>query len=186
MRRPPLTPLGAVVRGAVAGAVGTLAMDVLWYARYRKSGGEESFSAWEFSGSTFTWDEATAPAQVGKRVLEGFLQRDLPGSWAGPVNNVVHWTYGLMWSSAYGVLAGSAAKPELRWGPPFGAAVWSSGYVVLPLAKLYKPIWQYDATTLAKDLSAHLVFGTTTAAVFRLLWSARRPRRCSEVAAVHR
>jgi hypothetical protein len=32
-----------------------------------------------------------------------------------------------------------------------------SGYVILPLAGLYKPIWEYDARTLADDLSAHLV-----------------------------
>jgi len=40
---------------------------------------------------------------------------------------------------------------------------------VLPLAKVYKPIWQYDARTLAKDLSAHLAYGIGTAAAFRVL-----------------
>jgi hypothetical protein len=44
---------------------------------------------------------------------------------------------------------------------------------VLPAAGLYEPIWKYDRKTLAKDLSAHLVYGVITAAVFdRLL-----PRR---------
>jgi len=52
---------------------------------------------------------------------------------------------------------------------PFGAAVWASGYVVLPLLGVYKPIWKYDFETLRKDLSAHLVFGTATAVAFRLL-----------------
>ena len=52
---------------------------------------------------------------------------------------------------------------------PFGAAVWGSGYVVLPLFGVYEPIWKYDLETLGKDLSAHLVFGTATAAAFRLL-----------------
>jgi hypothetical protein len=37
------------------------------------------------------------------------------------------------------------------------------------LAKLYKPIWEYDAKTLAKDLSAHFAYGLGTAATFRLL-----------------
>lgn len=32
-----------------------------------------------------------------------------------------------------------------------------SGYVLVPLAKVYEPIWKYDARTLADDLSAHLV-----------------------------
>jgi len=51
----------------------------------------------------------------------------------------------------------------------FGAAVWAGGYVVLPLLGVYKPIWKYDLETLAKDLSAHLVFGTATAAAYSIL-----------------
>jgi hypothetical protein len=42
--------------------------------------------------------------------------------------------------------------------------------VVLPTAKLYKPTWEYDRKTLAEDLSAHLVYGLTTATTERLLW----------------
>jgi hypothetical protein len=49
--------------------------------------------------------------------------------------------------------------------------VWGAGYVILPVAKLYKPIWEYDARTLADDLSAQLVYGLATAASFRLITS---------------
>jgi hypothetical protein len=34
---------------------------------------------------------------------------------------------------------------------------------------LYKPIWKYDAETLAKDLSAHLVYGLAPATALRVL-----------------
>ena len=37
---------------------------------------------------------------------------------------------------------------------------------MLPLAKVYEPIWKYDAPTLGKDLSAHLVYGLATGAAF--------------------
>ena len=37
---------------------------------------------------------------------------------------------------------------------------------MLPAAKLYEPIWKYDVKTLANDLSAHLVYGLTTAAAY--------------------
>jgi hypothetical protein len=46
-----------------------------------------------------------------------------------------------------------------------GPAVWLAGYARLPLAGVYKPIWESDARTLGKDLSAHLVYGVTTSAV---------------------
>ena len=62
------------------------------------------------------------------------------------------------------LLVGSRRKPEVWFGLPFGAAVWAAGYAVLPILGVYKPIWKYDVETLAKDLSAHLIFGTATAA----------------------
>jgi hypothetical protein len=58
------TPLGAVGRGLVAGAVGTLTMDVVLYARYRRGGGKRDFPTWEFSADNSSWDEAPAAAQV--------------------------------------------------------------------------------------------------------------------------
>jgi hypothetical protein len=54
-------------------------------------------------------------------------------------------------------------------GIVFGSIVWATSYFVLPLVKLYKPIWEYDGKTLAKDLIAYLTFGLGTGAAFRLL-----------------
>ena len=66
-------------------------------------------------------------------------------------------------------MLGSRQKPKVWFGIPFGAAVWAGGYVVLPQLGVYEQLWKYDFNTLRKDLSAHLVFGTATAAAFRLL-----------------
>jgi hypothetical protein len=49
MPRSQQTPLGAVARGLVAGVVGTAAMDLLQFARYRRGGGQDRLLAWEFS-----------------------------------------------------------------------------------------------------------------------------------------
>ena len=67
------------------------------------------------------------------------------------------------------MVAGSLRRPRPLDGVPFGAAGWTLGYVLLPQAGLYKPIWEYDVETLAKDLSAHLAYGLTTATTFSLL-----------------
>ena len=169
-----MTPLGAVVRGLVAGAVGTLAMDALLYARYRRGGGKEGLRQWEFSGDVRSWDDAPAPAQVGRRLVEGVFQRKLPDTQARPINNITHWAYGIVAGASYGLLAGSLRTPRVVYGPFFGAGVWGTSYVVLPAAGLYKPIWEYDRVTLAKDLSAHLLYGTTTAATFAVLAPRKR------------
>jgi hypothetical protein len=164
-----ITPLGAVARGLISGALGTLAMDALWFARYKRGGGEGDFDAWEFSSGLSSWEQAPAPAQVGKRLVEGLFGRKLPPQRAALVNNVTHWAYGMLGGAQYGVAAGSLRTPRIRYGVPFGASVWGTGYAVLPAAKLYKPIWEYDRKTLAKDLSAHLVYGLGTSTAFRLL-----------------
>jgi hypothetical protein len=164
-----MTPVGALARGALAGAVGTAAMDLLWFVRYKRGGGESSFLDWEFSVGLKEWAEAPAPAKLGKLLYEGLFQRELADERAALTNNVMHWGYGIGWGAVYGLIAGSLSQPRIRSGLLFGPLVWSVDYVVLPLAKLYKPIWQYDLPTLWRDLSAHLVYGVTTAGTFRAL-----------------
>jgi hypothetical protein len=175
-----LTPLGAVARGLLAGTVGTLAMDTFLYARYRREDGKSGFVRWEFSADVLSWDQAPAPAHVGKRLYEGLFRRELPDHRAALVNNVMHWGYGIANAVPYGIVVGSVPVPRVRYGLPFGAGVWGTSYVVLPAAGLYQPIWAYDAKVLAKDLSAHLVYGLTTAAVFSL--AVRRGRGRSRAA----
>lgn len=163
------TPIGAGARGLAAGAVGTAAMDTLLFARYRRGGGESGATAWEFSQGLSSWEDAPAPAQVGQRLVEGLFQMRLSPSRAPLVNNLTHWGYGMFAGLQYGLVASSLRRPRIGYGLAFGAAVWLGGYVILPAAKLYKPIWEYDRRTLAKDLSAHLVYGLTTATALRLL-----------------
>jgi hypothetical protein len=168
------TPVAALARGLIASAVGTLAMDVLLYARHRQQGGSERFVHWELSAGVQHWDDAPAPALVGKRLVEGLFQRKIPDRRAALVNNVTHWATGLAGGAQFGLLAGSLKRVRVGYGLVFGAAVWATGYAVLPAAGLYKPIWEYDAETLASDLSAHLVYGLVTASTFKYLHRAAR------------
>jgi hypothetical protein len=124
--------------------------------------------AWEFA-AVDSWEKAPAPGQVAKRLIEGFTQRELPDRWAWLTSTIAHWSYGSAWGALHGILAGSLRWPHALYGLPFGAGVWATDYIVLPEAGLYKPIWEYDAKTLANDLSAHLAYGAGTGAAFWLL-----------------
>jgi hypothetical protein len=165
---PAMTPLGAVLRGAVAGAVGTAAMDAFWYARHRLSGGTEDPLTWEFGGPS-DWESVSAPALLGRRLFEAVTQRPLEARWARLTNTVMHWGYGIGWGTALGVVGGSLRRLRPVHGPLVGVTVWGSGYVILPVAGLYKPIWQYGVRELAPDLAAHLVYGTTAVGSFAVL-----------------
>jgi hypothetical protein len=163
------TPIGAMGRGLLAGAAGTAAMDTFLFARYRRDGGRSRAWEWESSAGVTDWEQAPAPAHVGKRLVEGLFGVELPPTRARLVNNVMHWGYGLCNGVQYALVAESLPRARIGYGLPFGAMVWAGDYVILPAAKLYKPIWDYDFKTLANDLSAHLVYGLGTATALRLL-----------------
>jgi uncharacterized membrane protein YagU involved in acid resistance len=164
----PLTPLAAVTGGLLAGLVGTAVMDAVLYARYRREGGKDAPLSWEFPPIE-SWEKASDPGQVAKRMIEGFTQRPIPDRWARLTTTVAQWAFGSASAAGYGVVAGSLRRPRPVDGIPFGAAVWTLGYVLLPQAGLYKQIWEYDVETLAKDLSAHLAYWVSTATAFWLL-----------------
>jgi hypothetical protein len=168
------TPIGAIGRGAAAGVVGTLAFDTWLYLQYRREHGTDPFPDWEFSADVADWDSAPAPAQVGRRLVNGLFETELPDARAASINNIAHWAYALSGATAYGVVAGSLRRPRPVYGLVLAVGMWLSGYVILPPMHLYKKITEYDAKTLGKDLAAHVVYGTTTAAVFSLLQSRRR------------
>jgi hypothetical protein len=159
----------SVARGFVAGVIGTVAFDAWLYLRYRQGGGETAFADWETSAGLASWEDAPAPALLGKRVVEAVTGRPVPPGRARLVNNVMHWGYGIGNGVEYGLVAGRLRKPRIRYGLPFGATVWAGDYVILPALGLYKPIWRYDAKTLGNDLAAHLVYGLATATALQAL-----------------
>ena len=115
------------------------------------------------------WDAAPAPAQVGKRFYEGVTQRTLEARFARVTGELVHWGYGMWWGALYGVATAQGRRSGAGWGPLFGAAVWGTSYLLLPITGLYRPVWEYGAGELAPDLAAHLIYGTGTAATLSLI-----------------
>ena len=158
--------VGRLAAGAAGGAVGTLAMDLTWYARHRRDGGTQRFVDWETAVETTSYEDAPAPGQVGRKLAAVVLRREPSPSSARAMTNAVHWATGVQWG-----MVGGLAMPVLRSVGPLPAGValatvaFGASYVVLPLLGVYKPIWQYDRTVILQDATAHLVFGITGAAV---------------------
>ncbi len=171
---PDVNVIGSAVRGAFAGAVATVAMDLVWYRRYQAGGGEKDFATWELSTDATDFGEAApAPARVGKRVAE-LVGIDLDDSLVRPVNNVVHWMTGIGWGKAAGLAAAVLPVPAIAVGAATGVTAWATSYAVLPRLGVYKPITEYDKGTLWEDLSAHLVFGLALGVVLQTTRVGRR------------
>lgn len=169
MARARITPVGAVVRGAVAGLAGTFAMDVFLWERYRRDGGTDGFAAWESSAGLEGYAGAPAPAEVGRRIVAGYLQRELPDGTARAMNNAMHVLTGVQWGVVHGLLAGTSGRSGPVSGVRTGLTAWLASYALLAPAGLYEPIWTYPAPVLAKDAAGHLVYGLGAAAAFKLL-----------------
>ena len=162
---------GALVRGLVAGAAGAVAMDAVQFARYRRGGGRSPVRDWEFTVDVEDWSRAPATAQIGRQIIEGVTRRPWPVERAGMTNNVVHWGYCMAWGVVFGLAQSSrrGRHPRAWHGLPLGATVWLSSYMIMPLAGLYRPIWEYEAPVLAEDLGDHLAYGTGVSIAYQLL-----------------
>jgi hypothetical protein len=171
MKRPKVSDLGMSM---AAGAVGTIAMDTLWWRRARAAGSDDSFVGWEFSTGTHyeSFADAPAPGRVGQR-LAGTFGVEVPVEHAGLTTDVVHWATGMGWGAAVGSLTVATGIAEVPAGLAGGAAAVGTAYGALGAAGIYEPVWEYDLSTLRKDLSAHLVFGFATGVA---LWGFRKMR----------
>ena len=143
--------LGGMARGVVAGAIGTAVMTAAQTAYYKATGAEPS----------------TTPAEVGKRVIRGVLQRDVPEEQTDTINTAMHWLSGTGWGALFG-LAAAGREPGLGIG--FALTVWGASQVELPAMKLAPPIWEnLDPKVLAPDLGFHVVYGVAVATAYKAL-----------------
>ena len=149
-RRSRTTPLGAVIKGLVAGAIGTAVMTAYQLAAAKAMG----------SGSS------NVPGEVGKRVLEGVFQREVSDEQVEQLTNPVHVIYGVSWGPLYGIVQSSLSRGSGRHGLAFGTAVWGASLVQLPAMKLAPPVWEMSPSSIALDLSYHLVYGIGVAAAY--------------------
>ena len=165
-----------VRNGVLAGVAGTVAMDLVWFKRYKTDGGTSGFATWEFQPRFEGFDDAPAPAKVGK-ILAQKVHVDLPNSAAPLTNNVIHWSTGVSWGVAAAFLRPLPGVGSVRSGVLSGVGAWVTSYAVLPKLGVYKPITEYDPKTLWKDLSAHLVFGSAVGVASLAIGSARSVAR---------
>jgi hypothetical protein len=164
------SPLGAVARGVVAGVAGTAAMTA-WQdvaQRLRSAGADEDGDGAESPQDP--WEQASAPAKVGRRLLEGVLHKPVPADRIGLLTNVMHWGYGTGWGALWGLVAGTARpRRRVRAGVAFGTFVWAMSYAELVPMGLYEPPWASPPQELALDLSYHLAYGAGLGAAWAVV-----------------
>lgn len=168
LARSPITPVGAVGRGLLAGVLGTAAMTG-WQMLSAKLQSSDGSNDTQSQVPEDPWEQASAPAKLAKRIGEGVFKQDVSADLIPLLTNATHWGYGTAWGSVYGLAAGSARRSRVRDGLLFGTAVWVMSYVQLVPMGLYEPPWTYPPQALAMELSYHLVYGAGVATGYRIL-----------------
>ena len=164
------SPLGAIARGMAAGVIGTAAMTVAQELAAKLQSSEDGGQQSEEPQSTQDpWEQASMPAQVGRRISEGVFHHEVSPERIPLLTNVMHWAYGTGWGAIYGLVEGTFGGRSLRQGALFGAGVWVMSYVQLVPMGIYQLPWKYPAKSIAMELGYHLVYGVGVAGGHRLL-----------------
>lgn len=164
------SPLGAVLRGLAAGVAGTAAMTATQELSIRlQSSGEDGSEQPGAQQQTDPWEQASMPAKVARRIIEGVFHKTAPAESIPFLTNAMHWGYGTTWGAVYGLAQGTSRGPALRRGLLFGTGVMAMSYLQLVPMGLYEPPWRYSPQDLATELGFHLAYGTGVAAAYAAL-----------------
>lgn len=94
----------------------------------------------------------------------------VPEDRKGTAAEAVHFGTGAAWGALFGVLAPRLPAPPIAAGAAWGAAVWlANDELLVPALGFSRSPARYPASSHAKALASHLVYGTATEAGFRAL-----------------
>ena len=171
-----VTPLGALFKGMVAGAIGAYAQNVFFKhtAKLAPPTPEGAFTPPEEEQKSEIGLETTA-----RRLAEGMMKR-------GPLTDaqkrrgakIVHYAFGAMWGGLYGLTRETLPAARHPLGvAAYSAAVWMlADNVLLPIFRLGALPQKYPLKTHAYALAAHFAYGAGTASSYetmrRQFWDA--------------
>jgi hypothetical protein len=165
MRKTP-TPLGALWRGLVAGALGAGAQSLFFKVtrKLRPTPPRKTFRPPELEQKL--GEEATET--VARRATALAARPPLEGERKQRAGKAVHFGFGGVWGALWGLTRESYPRVIRPLGvAAFSAAVWLlSDNLILPMFRLAAWPQRYSLRTHAYALGAHLAYGAATAAAY--------------------
>ena len=115
-----------------------------------------------------------AAAQFARKVMSGLFGRDI-SQHAGAAGEVVHFTYGGLWGTVYGLVQSSYGLPPVPTGLLFGLVVWLIGPAwLVPAMRLMAAPAKEPPLRLAVMVAGHLIYGLAVATAYQTLAPRRR------------
>lgn len=162
---------GDLMRGALAGAVATFALDRVDWFLYRREPEASRRRTWAAR------PDGKDPAHVAASRVSVALGGD-PVPQGHPLGLATHYAIGIAPAALYGALREQAPAVTAGSGLAFGAALWVlEDEVVNPALGLAAPPGRYPWQPHARGLVAHLVYGVVAELTLRALKPRPAPRR---------
>ncbi len=159
--------LGDALSGAVAGAVGVMALDQVanfMYSRENKEALERERKARAQVGGT-----EMGPASVATEKISRGLKLELTSKQSETVANVIHYGLGILPGALYGMALGRNEKMGADRGFLYGLALFAINDELLALKLgLVAGPKEYPWQAHARGLAAHVAMGVATYGVFKL------------------
>ena len=112
-------------------------------------------------------DDATVKVAAAATSLVGYRLGEAEKK---PAGSVVHYVFGAVVGAVYGAAAEIVPMVSRAVGLPFGATVWLGAHVVaVPALGLAESLVRQPAAKEAEEFGLHLLYGTITELVRRLL-----------------
>ncbi len=167
------SPLETIIKGAMAGLVGTLAITVAMNHRselMQLLGLSSSQPAQKPQPPGGEPQVGQSPTEkLADKISAGILEQPLEPGTLRVAGQAIHWGYGAMWGVLYGILESSFHLPTIVHGAIFGSAVGLVSATALPAMGLSGSAKEKPITLNTTQMVNHLIFGWFTALAFRLL-----------------
>jgi hypothetical protein len=160
------SPLGALARGLVAGAVGA-GVQSLFFLATKRWMPKPSEVPPELSKPEPEARGETSLETVARRTTEGLMQRGpLDAGTKQAASSAVHYAFGAAWGGLYGLARETTPVSPIG----FGAIVWmASDNFLLPLFRLAAWPKHYSLKEHHYALQAHFAYGLGTAAAYAVM-----------------
>jgi putative membrane protein len=159
-----MRPWQGIIAGLVGGVIAAGAMSLV----HKGLGGLTSGTRQPAPTAEQPSEDATV--KVADGVTRWLVNRPVPEDKKPLAANIVHYAFGASVGGLYGGVAEVAPRVRTALGLPFGVAVWLGAHViVVPALGLAAPPTRQPPPKEALEFFLHLVYGTVTEVVRRLV-----------------
>jgi hypothetical protein len=166
---PSETPLEVALKGAAAGALGTLVLTLAMQNVHHFLGDRDEDDA-EASVALSIAPAADPTERLVEKIAAGVFETELSPDARQTLGLGIHWGYGTCWGVAHGLVQSSLHLPGWLQGTLLGLAVWVIGPMgLVPAMKLSARRVGRPTTARLLSVFLHLLYGWATAAAFGVL-----------------